>query len=241
MKIIRLVLTSIFWPFTLLLGGVLWVVGLVTVKIISRRRQVQEVLSWNKEYLVKGWVPKWAYLFGNLEDGVTGPRDPTHPSVRDWVRKTRYWPFPRKCVSWYIRNPVANERFSKLGVYLRRSKMEWVGNSENPWEEWKYHQEVNLGEAIFKNGLGYYDGGCIFFDNDRYEKESDNPRTALWFNITPRKAYWCWARQGWRSGLWVVTKKGTTYRIGAKVYPGYTREIDRWQGMVTIQRRRAHL
>lgn len=196
MKILRLILASLLWPFTLLLGGLLWVVGLVVVRLIARRRYVEEVLSWNKEYLVKGWTPAWAYLFGNLEDGVDGPHDPTHPSVRDWVRKTRYWPFPRKCVSWYIRNPVANERFSKLGVYLNATKIEWVGNSANPWETWKLMRD---------------------------------------------RTYWCWARQGWRSGLWIVTKNGTTYRIGAKVYAGYTREIDRWQGMVTIQRRRAHL
>lgn len=46
-----------------------------------------------------------------------------------------------------------------------------------------------------------------------------------------RGTLWCWARQGWYSGLWVLRgHKNKTYseiRLGWGVYPGYLRDIDR--------------
>lgn len=197
---LKLFLSSLLWIFTLTLEGILWIAGLLSVMMLAAMRKTHRVCNFDRTALVDGWRPNWAFIFGNLEDGVYGPWDSTHPSHREWVEKAKNWSLFHRAVSWYIRNPISNERFTKLGVFLDRSKMEWVGNSRHPWDSWK---------------------------------------------ADPTKSYKCWARQGWRAGFWLVTKKGRTIRVGGKIFPGYSNEperlIDRYQGLATLQNRRAHL
>lgn len=197
MKILRLILCSLLWPILFAVEGVLWLIGFPIVAYLAWREKWSLQLAWGEtRKWVKDWTPRWAFLWGNREDGVLGPLDSTNPSTKRWCKRAENWSPFRRCMSWYTRNPVSNERFSGLGIYLDAAKIDWVGNAANPWAT----------------------------------------RT-----LCRGKAYWCWARQGWRAGLWIVTKKGMTYRIGTKVFPGYTRELDRYQGLFTLQRRSAHL
>ena len=194
--------SSLLWVPLAILEGILIVAGFVYLQYLTRTKPPVRVVESknpnNNHGLVLTYSGKAAWLLcGNDEDGITGPYDPTHPSVREWVAKTEGWSLGKKMRSWWYRNPVANERWSKLGFDQDPDKMVWIGNSINPWECWK--------EDWFDHELG--------------------------------PTYWIWCRQGWRCGLWIVTKK-RTYRIGAKVYPYIPREIEERQGLFTIQRRR---
>ena len=184
MKWFRFVACSLLWPVLYAFSAVLVIAGWVIVPVLAWRR------AWDP--VAPRWEPRWARLWGEDESGIFGPQSSNSANNQRWCERAKNWSLAHRAISWCaIRNPVANERFTRLGIYLDRAKMEWAGNSENPWESWKRE----------------------------------------------RRRWWCIARQGWRAGVWIVLKSGMTLRFGSPVYPGYVREIDRYRGLVTLQRR----
>lgn len=55
---------------------------------------------------------------------------------------------------------------------------------------------------------------------------SPNPLQSMLDN--PGPLYWCWARLGVRSGLWIIRGERTLLRLGWTVCPAPRREIDRY-------------
>lgn len=231
MKLIKMILAILAWIPMSIVSAVLWLSGWIVIWYCDRYTKLLTMKSRNPD---KGWIttirPRLLSLWGNDEDGIYGPEVTTAgPSDMDWAVRAQNWSDLHRALSWYLRNPVANERFSKLGVYLCRSKMDRYGNSDNPWEDWKFNEDYS--SWLFDT----HHNDSITINPDR-----DSPHDSLWINISRPWAYWCLARQGCHAGLWIVTDK-RTYRVGSKVYPGYTREIDRYQGMFTLQRRKNRL
>ena len=232
MKTAKLLLSTLLWLPAYALLSVLWLLGWLVVPLLAlldRHLIVTDlVLSETGSGLVETWRWRIFELWGNREDGVTGPTVSRSTSTQRWIEKTRNWPRWRKIISWCAwRNPVGNLRWSWMGMKLDREEMEWVGNSENPHEEYKRDRERN---ARPPRKVGLWSHSTPFGWNSGVFLESD------YFPM--KRAYWCFARQGFRSGLWAIwPRKGRTHarvRLGWKCYPAYAREIDRYVTM-TLQ------
>lgn len=116
-----------------IVGVVLWVIGLPIVAVLAKRRAWEVTRSRFYTYrdgsrrVVLAWAPRWAWLWGNEEDGVAGGGE--------WVRTRTHWgPWRRAFVWSALRNPVNNLRFvSPFGMRIRPARIRVRGNSvESP-------------------------------------------------------------------------------------------------------------
>jgi hypothetical protein len=130
------------------------------------------------------------------------------------VDRARDWPMWRRILSWnLLRNSVFNLRFSRFGIHVDPSRVEWVGNSTDPrkdWLRWRlYLDRVYLGRVL---ALDLRDGEAA--------PESGPP-------------FWCLSRQGWRTGLYCVMASGRTTRLGFGLYPAPPpdRPLEFWQSV----------
>lgn len=206
MRRLRLILAALVWiPALILVEFPAWLGAQVIVRLLAFRweRWVKDVPSRaDPSKVVRTWRPRWLRIWGNDEDGVDGPyliTPRTAPSLRRWIERMQGKSLRVRIVSWSAnRNPAANLRFSRWGVYLEPERMEWIGNSRHPWQDYK----ADLGIEGF----------------------------------TPLRTYWCWGRQGWRSGLWIIRTRRSDprryflIRVGWRIFPSPLREIDRWTG-----------
>ncbi len=192
------------WSILYVVLIILWVVGFIIVPILAITK------SWKLDYrfgrVVYVWKYKWAHLWGEDEFGLTGPTEASTPNAQRWCDKAKNWSKVHRAISWCLRNPVGNERFSKLGVYLDSSKMEWIGNC----------------------------GELPLDPTGNNPRNTGNPWTS--WKIQGNRSWWIIAKQGWwRVGFWRISPEGTTSRFGTKIFPGYTRDIDRLQGLICLQ------
>lgn len=116
---------------------VLWVIGAPLIVWHARkahyhtamsrtRRPATRILAWDRAYM---------YLWGNDEDGISGPVDywASHPS----------WTMRRTIIMWsLVRNPVNNRRFvGPFGFRARHWLILACGNcSGSPQDDWVLHE-----------------------------------------------------------------------------------------------------
>ena len=194
MKKIKMFLTALLWiPAIFLVEIPLILLGLIVVPMLAYTKKWRAHSECDHDLAIPyAWKYKWAYIWGNDEDGILGPFYTPWPgtSLARWIAKAQKWGFKKRAVSWSaFRNPAANLRYTKWGVELDEDRILWYGNSMNPWEDFKYF------------------GGN----------------------------HWCLARQGAKSGLWIVCQveedKYFLLRIGWGVHPDIVRDKDRLQGV----------
>lgn len=114
------------WLLDIAVEGCLWLVGMPVVGWLSYRANWRLQHSWlfNRDLLQ--WAPSWAFLWGNLENGVTGP---------DWYAlENPKWSQRWRAFVWSAwRNPTCNLRFIKpFGFLIDPAKVHYVGNCMDP-------------------------------------------------------------------------------------------------------------
>ena len=119
----------VLWIAHILLSFTLSVVGAPLIVYLAATRQWFDTTNPLGKP-IKLWSPKWAWIWGNLEDGVIPPPTvqgiPYHPGWPDWLR----------AIAWCAwRNKVSNLRFSKyLGFTIDPSRVGFLGNDRNLYE-----------------------------------------------------------------------------------------------------------
>lgn len=175
---LRILVCSLLWLPAYFAMTALWILGHPVCLLLGLARRTatrREPLSGN-DYLVV-WSPRWAWLWSNSEDHVSGPRvvPPTSPSAREWWERTQRWPFWRRAWSWSAwRNPVANERM--LYGPAHPDSIEWLGNSPHPHEQWKLDRSPRWLWHWARHGL----------------------RTGLWILRAHRDGTYSQIRIGWK-------------------------------------------
>lgn len=113
------------------------------------------------------------------------------------------------------------------------STQRWIERTAN----WTRRKKIRSW-CIFRNPVSNLRYSRWGYTMDRQKMEywgSYNPwedyKFHRLYNNGKGKAYICYARQGWRSGIWIVKpldgRKHRIIRFGWKCYPGYYRPIDR--------------
>lgn len=205
MKTLRLTLASLLWvPALLLVELPAILLAFVFVPLMLLFRQVRQEDESGFYYIKPHWIDA---IWGNDEDGVAGPlivTDNTSPSLRRWIERMVGKPLWYRVISWSCqRNPASNLRYARWwGLYLVRDEMEVLGNSDNPWDDYKR---------------------MIGIETD----PTDRPtfvRDVFWCWARQGLKAGIWAIWPKRDNRFAIL------RLGWKVYPGYRRPIDRWVG-----------
>lgn len=121
-----LLASVILWPLMWLSSAVLWVMGVPICAMLAKSEAWKESTNYlHPDRVIKVWKPKWAWLWSNKEDGVTG-----HPG---WQEKYAKYPRWGAFVWSAWRNPSNNLRFVK-GVSLKidPTKIGFKGNASDP-------------------------------------------------------------------------------------------------------------
>jgi len=113
-KLIGWVLWAIFtWALYLAVTLPLWLLGWVVVPVLLLLKKVEWRQSKKWTYGVAAWTPKFAYLWGNEENGVFGYSG-TPGQQKFWTTRTALWSPLKIAVAWSAnRNPTNNLRFIK--------------------------------------------------------------------------------------------------------------------------------
>lgn len=124
---IALLASLILWPLYIAVSLVLWIVGLPVVYVLARRRAWTYRPSQYFDHSVFAWKYSWAWVYGNEEDGITGP---------EWfAEQHRTQSFQRRIFLWSaLRNPSNNLRFLKINPVIEPGKIYYYGNSNDPTE-----------------------------------------------------------------------------------------------------------
>ncbi len=135
----------ISWALYIVAVAPLYVLGypIVAALIVFRQYTWRQSYFW--PYAILTWKPRWAYLWGNEEDGVDGTRGYVKWPGTDqwqnawWIEKMANWGTWGRMLVWSAyRNPICNARFIKpLGFKINRGEIAWTGNSPLPRETTK--------------------------------------------------------------------------------------------------------
>ena len=124
--ILPLLASLVMWPAMLVLSAVLWISGLPVCAWLAYRWNWRLTTSYlHPDRTIAVWRPRWAWVWSNDEDGVTG-----HPGWQDlWAGHDRLGAF----VWSALRNPSNNLRFVPLlSLVIDPVRVHFVGNHENP-------------------------------------------------------------------------------------------------------------
>ena len=116
----------ILWPIMWALSAVLWVIGLPVCAWLAYTRNWRLTRSYrNPDRFIAVWRPRWAWVWSNNEDGVTG-----HPGWQDrYASSDRLGTF----IWSALRNPSNNLRFVPfLSLVIDPSRIGYVGNDDDP-------------------------------------------------------------------------------------------------------------
>lgn len=126
MKWLAILCSVILWPLMLVLSGILWILGIPICAMLARSEDWKESTNYlHPDRVIKVWGRKWAWLWSNDEDGVTG-----HPEWQERYKDSPRWGAFRWSA---IRNPSNNLRFVKgLSFKIDPARVGSVGNSADP-------------------------------------------------------------------------------------------------------------
>lgn len=122
----RLVLSVVLWCAYLIPHALLWLAGIPICYALSKRAMwVYRESKYFGNY-IHAWRPRWAWLWGNEEDGVTGPDW--------WAEQNADKPIERRAFIWSaLRNPVNNLRFVPvIHPVIDPSRIRFIGNDDDP-------------------------------------------------------------------------------------------------------------
>lgn len=139
----------LLWVPYILLTFPLWIMGLFIVAFLLATGQYHTRPSRvYKGRKVTTWKPRWAWLWGQEEDGVFGP-DSYRKGQPQWLR-AYVWAA--------IRNPVNNERFTPpLGFVVDPSKIKVYGNTvSSPYDDEAAEQVMRFRWSYVTHG--WYSG-----------------------------------------------------------------------------------
>lgn len=123
---IRAILASlVLWPAMLVLSAVLWILGIPVCAWLAYTRNWTFSRSYlHPDRVIAIW-PRWAWLWSNEEDGVTG-----HPAWQEEYAGRERWGAFRWSA---IRNPSNNLRFVPLlSLVIDPARIQFVGNTDDP-------------------------------------------------------------------------------------------------------------
>lgn len=121
----------LLWIPVVIYGLATLVNGFVIVLWLTLTNQIvtRESLFWPGRQIT-AWKPKWAWVYGNEEDGVEG--------AAWWQAAKAKWPKWLRTYWWSaIRNPVNNDRFVyPLGIIIDPAKIKSWGNvTDSPQDD----------------------------------------------------------------------------------------------------------
>lgn len=129
MTALLMVLVSlVWWPLRTAVAAILFLLGLIIVPVLAYtgRYEFEHVPRYNRQLVT--WDYRWAWLWGNDEDGVDGRRG-FDKSNDWWLEKTIDDSWATRIVKWSaLRNPVSNDRFV-LPFIIDPKKVRWIGNT----------------------------------------------------------------------------------------------------------------
>lgn len=129
----RLPVSIATWALYLAVFVPLALLGLILVPILAAARQYEDAYSPKFHRTVLQWKPRWAFLWGNLEDGIDGLRGGDIAQTW-WYEKTAgasdWW----RIVRWAaVRNPVGNIRFVPyLHPTIQPRRIRFIGDAQEP-------------------------------------------------------------------------------------------------------------
>jgi hypothetical protein len=134
------VLASVtLWPLYACASALLDLIGLLIVYVLSHDvRVVRRKSRIYPDRWVDAWLPRWAWLWGNEQDGVSGPM---------WFRELhRGRCYGRVAFLWSaLRNPTNNLRFVPfINPVIVPGLVGAIGNSEDPNLERKRDLALNV-------------------------------------------------------------------------------------------------
>lgn len=143
--LIRLPMDLLFWTgYILGLNIWLWLAGIPICWFLSKKKAWWERGSkyYRDEkgypFWILAWKPKWAWLWGNEEDGIGGPQWWDDRVSGDLTKQVFLWS------AW--RNPVNNLRYVPvLHPKPDVKRIKWIGNSLDCHESLKARREDGLG------------------------------------------------------------------------------------------------
>lgn len=123
---LALLASVILWPFMVILGLILYILGLPICALFAYSEDWIESTNYlHPDRVIKVWRTDWAWLWSNEEDGVTG-----HPGFQEKYVK---WPRWGAFVWSALRNPSNNLRFVKgLSLKIEPRLVQYVGNDLDP-------------------------------------------------------------------------------------------------------------
>lgn len=147
------------WSLYLAADIVLWLAGWIIVPVLAALHHYRMSESSKWPYWITSWKSKWAYPWGNEEDGIDGLRGYQTWSdgsfqQESWIRKSAGWSIWRTIVVWSAwRNPIGNLRFVKpFGFIIEPKKIQY-------WER----NGVHFAWYFVRHGA--YTGAWVSFRN----------------------------------------------------------------------------
>lgn len=130
---LTIVVSVVMWVLALVSLAVMWVIGwpICAALVYSGRMVNRKLPAFGRTLLA--WGPKWAYPWGNDEDGIDGLRGGS-PDNYWWRDKTEDVSLEWRILWWSCwRNPVNNLRFVRpFGFVIDPDMIEFRGNSVDP-------------------------------------------------------------------------------------------------------------
>lgn len=114
-------LNVLLWSlYQLLVGIPLWLLGWPICFVLARRS------DWEVRDGVAAWHPRWAWLWGNVNDGVWGPQW--------WRERNAGWPVWKLAFVWSAwRNPMNNLHLVPyLHPVIDPKRIRFVATSDDP-------------------------------------------------------------------------------------------------------------
>jgi hypothetical protein len=125
--ILALLSSIVLWPLYMAVQVPLWLLGFPVCYFLSRSAAWVYRPSRYFDRFVHAWRPDWAHIWGNEEDGVTGPDW--------WADKNPNWSIEKRAFVWSAwRNSVNNLRFVSVNPVIAPARVRFVGNSDDPTE-----------------------------------------------------------------------------------------------------------
>lgn len=137
---------------------------------------------------------------------------------------------------WALPWSNLDEGIDPLGPPTNPSGRRWWERSRG----WSARRRIVSWSALRNpaSGLRLTRFGAVI-EPARVEWVGNSPDPGLDDRERPGPTYWCWARQGARSGLWITRRGRAVLRVGWTIHPAPRRPIDARAGVkLQVWRRR---